>query len=373
MEFKNFTPFAGIAWENVNADNLWSVTSLVRGRFKLIKSESSSKNNSAAYFWQPHPEQGDLFDEDVFYPTDTSGNNIDSDTDSAVRYESDYIIFKPYSDIIVNANTYPPDAEKSTGWQCGIRLLAPGTEKILNQLELAVKGPMGARDLLFRQATDKVAVRYEHCRGGIQKIKNKGKEDEAITVDRYNPIGCGRYDLANHTEDLSSPQIYYLDGHKTVPMKNVPPGFGFIHRSWQNRLDYAGTYDQDWLDKQWPLPPHDFNAFHNQAAHPALITKSYLQPGSKIVLTNLIKGEPESWFTIPDYQFLARISTNLEKTLVTMHLDTLIIDINAEDQRDFSVYASWRAYNRVFDEAVSAEVMLIPPDPGTARGDNHDQ
>jgi hypothetical protein len=43
-------------------------------------------------------------------------------------------------------------------------------------------------------------------------------------------------------------------------------GFGPIGRNWAARYPFAGTYDQDWLDKTFPFLPQDFDERYYQAA-----------------------------------------------------------------------------------------------------------
>ena len=335
MQFINYTPFAGDAWETVNSDGQWFATALARVRFKLIKGDQTGE-----WRWQLDPEQGDLFAEDEFHRNDIG---------SSVRYEADYVNFKPAGDLIINASSYAPEGEAQTAWSCGVQVYSPAGE-CANRLDLKIQGPKG---VLLRQAVVKTPIRYEYCAGGILKVKNRGKEDESLTVDLYNPVGCGRYFYQG--ELPREPQIRYAG--KAL---KAPPGFGAIHRSWKSRLDLAGTYDQEWVDEQHPLPPHDFDFRHNQAAHPCLIVENYFQAGAQIHLENLIKDHPHSYFEIPEYRLMARIHTRHEQRLVGMTMDTLLLDIDSEDPQDFRVYASWRVYDRLYGEAQSAEVMLLP-------------
>lgn len=335
MQFINYTPFAGIAWETVNCHGQWFATAMARAKFKLIEGEQAGE-----WRWRLDPEQGDLFGEDEFYRNDIG---------SSVRYESDYVNFKPAADLIVNANSYAPEGEARTAWRCSVQVYSPDGS-CTNRLDLKIKGPKG---ILLRQAAVKTPIRYEYCAGGILKVKNRGKEDESLTVDRYNPVGCGRYFYEGETP--REEQIRYAD--KALP---APPGFGAIHRSWKSRLDLAGTYDQQWIDEQHPLPPHDFDFRHNQAAHPRLIVENYFQTGARIRLENLIKNHPDSYFEIPEYRLMARIHTRHEQRIVRMEMDTLLLDIDSEDSQDFRIYTSWRAYHRLYGEAQSAEVMLLP-------------
>jgi hypothetical protein len=342
MQFINYTPFAGIAWETVNCHSQWFATAMARAKFKLIEGEQTGE-----WRWHLDPEQGDLFGEDEFYRDDIN---------SSVRYESDYVNFKPAGDLIINASSHAPEGKARTAWRCGVQVYSPNGS-CTNQLDLKIKGPKG---ILRRQAITKTPIRYEYCAGGILKVENRGKEDESLIVDHDNPVGRGRYLYKD--EPLREEQIWY-----TGKAFQAPPGFGAIHRSWKSRLDLAGTYDQSWVDEQHPLPPYDFDFRHNQAAHPALIVEGYFQTGMHIRLENLIKDHPDSYFEIPEYHLMTRIHTQHEQRMARMVMDTLLLDIDSENPQDFRVYASWRAYDRLYGEAQSAEVMLLPQAETPAR------
>jgi hypothetical protein len=45
-----------------------------------------------------------------------------------------------------------------------------------------------------------------------------------------------------------------------------PAGLGIISRDWEQRVRFAGTYDQKWLDQRMPLLPDDFDMRFNQSA-----------------------------------------------------------------------------------------------------------
>ncbi len=42
--------------------------------------------------------------------------------------------------------------------------------------------------------------------------------------------------------------------------------FGPIGRSWQQRIKWAGTYDDQWMRHQYPFLPNDFDEHYFQAA-----------------------------------------------------------------------------------------------------------
>jgi len=334
MNLKNYTPFKGMAWESVDANNQSFVTSLLRLKFKLVKAEGEGE-----WSLQLLPDQGELFGADVFYDKEVMGS---------VKYESDYVPFKVCADLVVNATAiYAKDME-SKSWYCSVSLYSPTGEK-LNALRLNVKGPIR---LGFRDAVREVPIRYELAKGGTLSVK-KDEEGKLVAkkIDLYNHAGCGSYPNHENSKPCSE-QIYY-SGHSL----KVPPGFGFIHRSWKSRLDLAGTYDKAWIDTQHPLPPDDFNYLHNQAAHPLLMAKDYIAAGSRVELENLTREESKIWFTVPEFKLLSRVKSQTDSTMEVLMLDTLIVDLDEED--DYVVYASYRAYTQVIDTLTEVELILI--------------
>lgn len=341
MNFNNYTPFPGIAWENVNANAAWFVTTVARVKFSF-KAEMLVFDS----------DQGELFTSDQFFEEEAS----------SVRYESDYVRFKKKTDIILNANAFSPDGKAVSAWECGIRIYDEKSH-LLKAYGLRVKGekkylkagPIWSPS--FRSKATQVPIRYEKAYGGCIMIpaKDDHHEDEYIKVDPYNPIGCGIKKIGDPEQTVYSPQIEYLEKMNT----KVPAGFGFINRAWKSRSDLAGTYDQAWVDNQHPLPPHDFNSDYNQGAHPELIMKGYLKGGSRIELTNLREGEPVQTFELPQLELLARLRTHTGDMYQTMNLDTLIIDVDDEDKAKHCVYASYRALTPQTQAIEAAEIMLI--------------
>ncbi|MEO0443221.1 MAG: DUF2169 domain-containing protein [Pseudomonadota bacterium] len=350
MEFSNFTPFPANAWENVNSRRKWHATCLVRVKFKLLPASSHSStpaDESQRWLLQLDKDQGDLFAEDQFFGEPET---------SSVRFESDYVSYKPHTDIIVNATSYAPDQRPQSGWPCGVKVTTAGGDLVARQL-LSITPPTA--DYIA------VPVRYEYAKGGVVNIQNQGQEDQQYHLDMYNPVGAGPYPHA-HQAHKQSVLINADNNHSSDA--NIPPGLGFIHRSWKNRLDYAGTYNQEWLEKQHPYPPHDFDHQHHQGAHPSLIVKNYLKAGAMVQLLNLHRDAPQMYFTLPKYRFLSRVFTNTQKQYQVMNLDTLIINLNSDKPDEDYALASWRSYTPLMETALKAEAMLLSNTTATDRG-----
>jgi len=97
-----------------------------------------------------------------------------------------------------------------------------------------------------------------------------------------------------------------------------------VSRGWSPRLDFAGTFDQQWLDKQWPFLPLDFDARHNQSA-PADQQSRTLKGGERASLINLT---PEGmWeFRLPRLDVPVNLFYDHRKSSAELRLDTILIE-----------------------------------------------
>lgn len=101
--------------------------------------------------------------------------------------------------------------------------------------------------------------------------------------------------------------------------------FGCIARSWPERVKWAGTYDQDWVDNTFPFLPTDFDDRYYQCAPPDQQC-DYLTGGETVQLFNLTTtGRTE--FRIPTLDipvvFLHRDDGDIHREVVA---DTLLIE-----------------------------------------------
>jgi len=326
MEFKNHTPFSSLGWLHIDADNQSYITTVCRVKFLFKKTDIEGEWNL-----QVAPKQDELFFQDVPY---------DSDDEASIRYESDLVPFKPYTDIIVNAKTYNLFHEKK--WSCNVTLQDKNGAK-LNDSPLSIH----VRD----KDISHVDIRYEKAAGGIISRGRDASGEEVDVFDEYNPIGCGK-----NNPNPCEIQIDYQEN----PLDHIPAGFGCLHRSWKSRTDYAGTYDQKWREEQYPHLPRDFDDRYYQAAHPKLISSTYLKGGETLILTQLMKEHYQNRFLIPDFQFMSRVHSPTQVIPAKMNLDTLLVDIYDASEEDYHMYISWRSKTKIFDEPLMTEVMYIP-------------
>lgn len=294
---------------------------------------------------------------------------------SSPLWESDFAPYKVKCDVlVVNAVSRPPASEwrKVTDpladskagqrfgkrWPAGVALQWADDEGQVQSWhkQLTVTGPrrFGVLGLESPQLTDEVSVDWCNAYGGtefhpaIDILNPDGtvKTRAGAKVDRSdprNPVGKGFYKASGQP----GPQLEtgaLSPYHAGVTQGRYPPmGLSAVARHWQPRLPLAGTYDDAWLEKQWPLPPEDFDyAYWNCA--PLDQQVEYPGPGLRIQLSNLYGAEQawsdeEAWSgSLPEHElFLLWRLHNGTMPVKPLNLDTLVIDLGAQQ-----VYATYR-------------------------------
>ncbi|WP_319518211.1 DUF2169 domain-containing protein [uncultured Martelella sp.] len=66
-----------------------------------------------------------------------------------------------------------------------------------------------------------------------------------------------------------------------------PQGFAPVTPVWRFRQQYAGTYDESWLETRHPFLPFDFDYRFYNCAHPDMIFSPFLKGGERVELVNL--------------------------------------------------------------------------------------
>lgn len=337
MDVLNETPFPCVAWESFDCEKDEYLTTLLRVKYVFHQTKSRGK-------WELRltPEQGELFMEDKYY---------NDDLNSSIQYESDFVTYKPNTDVILNAVAKTNIAKQQ--WSCGVNIFDP-QQSLLKTSQLEVQAPCQTFKKRLvgwvdgeREKAREVAIRYENAYGGTIENPDPETREESpfLAQHEHNFVGTGITHKEMEGKIYAVPQITWRD--KEPQRSTTPAGFGCINRGWQPRIGYAGTYDEKWLKEQHPYPPHNFNYYHHQAANPELICDGYLNVGSYFELENLISPDSRDQFKLPELYCFSDIEDkrgDLQRLL--MNIDTVLIDIDAEDVTDWSVYLSYRSFIR---------------------------
>src|SRR5262249_23183462 len=140
-------------------------------------------------------------------------------------------------------------------------------------------------------------ISYDIAFGGSNTDPNDSTKSKAFTA---NPVGVGYYPLTTGDALIGKPLPNTSEIGRRVDGRDgqyVPMAFGPIGRAFLQRLAFAGTYDQQWLDNVFPFLPGDFDDRYFQAA-PSDQQFPYPHGGELVVLTNLTP-QGQTTFRLP--------------------------------------------------------------------------
>ncbi len=255
---------------------------------------------------------------------------------SSVLYESEYAPRKPRCDVLLNGSAYAPNGKPTPRVTVSLRIgtVNKSFDVVGNRTWNSTLLGLGASPI---EPFTVMPFSYDVAFGGIDKtVADPDKQKSYLP----NHVGKGYHDNINPTAIVGQPLPNTEDTGKpiTSPRGNYKPmAFGSLTRVAPERVKYAGTYDQNWLDNVSPFLPADFKDEYFQSA-PADQQMEYPQGGEEVELTNLTR-QGFTRFMLPRYdipiEFTMRNGTRQEVATV---VDTLLIE---PDLNRFMVI--WRA------------------------------
>ena len=204
--------------------------------------------------------------------------------ESSLLYESDLPLAKLGTDVLVHGYAHAPPGTVTT--QIDVVLRVERVSKILRISGDRVweKTPIG---FAISEPTpfDKIPIQYERAFGG----RSDSRESDTRTAwEPRNPIGTG---FASRPEDALGLRLPNVESKREMidswHSRPEPAGFGPISPDWSPRVEFAGTYDEDWQKNRFPLLPNDFSERFFQCAPPDQQLQKFLRGGELIELTNM--------------------------------------------------------------------------------------
>lgn len=182
--------------------------------------------------------------------------------------ESDFSLYKPKTDVVVNAVAYAPDDLPARQFSVALKigdyqktLAVTGSRYWLRE---AVGWTLSEPALI-----ESLPIRYEFAFGGSEAEKDHQGYQQ-------NAIGMGYYTksfLQQNSSKRMFPAHQIYDPARPIKDPNeqaVPEGFGFFSRYFAERARHTGTADEEWITNRAPLLPKDFSMAYWNAAHPSL-------------------------------------------------------------------------------------------------------
>jgi len=212
---------------------------------------------------------------------------------TGVRYPADLVIGKPATDIGLTGSAYSPEGKPATRFAAILKVGPVRKAIIITGDRRWEKNAFGFLTITDPRPLTSLPIRYEYAYGG---------EDQGATYEP-NPIGTGFVKDRKTAHGRKLPNIEDPRHLVRKPTGRPPAaGFGFAAPVWESRLKYGGTFDKAWQEKQFPLPPLDFDSRFYNAAHPDLVANGYLQGGEPVQLINVSrKGQLD--FHLPWLEF----------------------------------------------------------------------
>lgn len=205
---------------------------------------------------------------------------------SSIKYPGDVILGKKTTDVGLVGHAYSKDDIPVTELSVGIAVGAlQKTILVIGDRYWEKRNLLPGYIPSAPKPFTKMPIVYERAFGGV----DDSHEDE--TKHEYckeNPIGSSFRVKKKSIENGALPNLEHHE-QLITHWKDKPPvmGLGFIDSSWEPRIQYAGTYDEEWKNNHSPLLPVDFKIDFFNVASRGLQSPQFLQGGEPVELTNL--------------------------------------------------------------------------------------
>lgn len=239
---------------------------------------------------------------------------------TSIRAECDFAHVKPRTDIIVRGHAVSP-----TGKPCTEVLVTLEVNSLRKHVRV-VGDRRWEGDVLPRSSPPvpflTMPLLFERAFGGSDHSHPNPRHHG---TELRNPVGVG---FRKNGEGIDGTPLPNLEDPRSPVQSwsDTPPpaGFGFVGRSWQPRIAYAGTYDAEWLENRFPLLPADFDNRYFLSA-PADQQVPLLQGGEIVRCTNMTP-ERALWLAVPKMEVPVLFRFHNRTVPATPSMDTLIIE-----------------------------------------------
>lgn len=245
-------------------------------------------------------------------------------TTASIRFPSDLCDRKPGTDVLLVGHAHPP--LRGNADHVDVSLQMGPVQKTVRAYGLRVwqAGAFGGvQPGPARPMRDPVPLLYELAWGGLDLDDAERPVGEwrntvgrGVARDPLRLVGQPAAQLENPAHPLGAGR----DNH--------PASFGALHRHWQPRISFAGTYDVRWRETKMPLLPDDFDDRFHVTAPPDQWSPVPLRGDEPILVTG---ATPEGRWAFRLPRVAPGFSSHAEgrRTEHRTHLDTVLIDADS--------------------------------------------
>lgn len=317
-EVDNLTPFAATSLPSLTRDAEDLLLVVVAGRFELPVPGANVDDPRIS------GEQRQVPLADVFW-SDAAGASLQ------IEGQSTYV--RPGTDIYLEGHAWAPRGRPAHEGHISIRVGPCARDAIVFGDRSWTRG-IGAVTPSPPQRFLRLPIRYERCFGGSPG----GTSSTLQRAAGRNPVGVGLFASSKHA--IGAPLPNFEDPHQLIRSlddRPAPCGFGPIARAWLPRRQFAGTYDEAWIQTRAPLWPEDLDLRFFCAAAPGLCATPHLRGGEPVRMTG-VHPDGEIAFRLPELRLQAKLVAGDRSPRATMILDAILLE---PDTGSFTMI--WRA------------------------------
>ncbi len=264
---------------------------------------------------------------------------------SSIRKPSDVFDFKPGTDVLLVGHAHPrrPGLDKAVDVSLRMGPIKKSARVYGPRVWESTSGgrPWPGPAQPIQQP---VPLKYELAWGGLDL-----SDPERPVGDARNTVGRGV--ASDPSQLVGQPAVQIERGSLTSD--HTPWCFGPLHRHWEPRCRFAGTYDEAWMSYKMPLLPDDFDPRFNVCAPEDQWCMAGLAGDEPV---EVIGATPEGlWqFALPRLHLGFSMLVAGRRSEARSHLDTVLIDADA-----MRVELTWRASFRLPRKYEEVEQLLI--------------
>lgn len=266
----NRTPYAADrSWiQDKDANKIWIV--VVKATFD-IRPDGSTR----------------LSDQQV--PVHRMGQYHGKPGESSLAHEADLLWLKPGTDVLVNGSAWPARGRMATSLD--VELQAGPVRKTLRVTgDREWRRGIAGATLSEPEPFEHMPIVYERAFGGWDRSSADPADHR---LEARNPVGTGFLHRGEGAIGTRLPNVEHpgqlMSGWKDKP---EPAGLNAVDCAWTPRRELAGTYDDAWRARRFPLWAEDYDPRYGHCAPTDQQVKNHLRGGEPVRLVNLSPHGP---------------------------------------------------------------------------------
>lgn len=269
---------------------------------------------------------------------------------SSLKYASDFVLVKPYCDVILHGKAYAP--QRKPVKKLRVRLAVSTIDKTFNVVgNRSWLNLFNIVEPLYPDSFVEMPISYDYAFGGIDTSHPDPTRHASYTP---NPAGVGFVKYPQSLKAKLLPNTEEIDNPVTKPGgKYKPMSFGPIAPSWNPRYKFCGNYDETWLEECYQFLSSDFDSRCYQIA-PIDQQMAYPEGGELITLENLTpKGITR--IRLPDLNMpIEFVLKNKQKKYQPAVVDTVYIEPDKK-----RVTLTWRTSIPLFSNITEVDQVIV--------------